>query len=238
MGSDGKKEGVGVKQEGLQFLTRDLVLSYMVHSRYVQSSQDFARSCGLPLEEVQFASIEKRKNISDLICDGKPLEALSFLDSEFPKTLETNPEITFWLKCQHFVECLRKNDVTEALFYAQTQLKHFSSDEALLPQLQDYVSLLAYQDVEACPSAPLMNVSKRQELANKINSIILVTISKSAFSCSHLERLVRHYTASLAAESRPKADSAEKGWSLHKFLEKDAACLAGPKNGDQKEKLQ
>ncbi len=54
--------------------------------------------------------------------EGKVLEAVQFIEKQFPNLLSTNTEIAFKLQSQIFIEFIRQRKAKEALECAQEQV--------------------------------------------------------------------------------------------------------------------
>ena len=84
-------------------------------------------------------------------------------------TLSGHPSL---LQQQHLIELIRRQEVEEALAFAQEQLS-VDEDYLQLSELERTLALLAFDKPENSPYADLLHLSHRQQLASEINQCIL-----------------------------------------------------------------
>jgi len=128
---------------------------------------------------------------------GEIAEAIASCDKGQPGLLERHPDVLFFLRCQAFIELIRRKEPLEAIAYAQKHLGRYRSDQdaARVGQLQNVVALLAYDephDSEA-PLSHLMAPQQRESVADALNSAVLHEAGGSPQS--GIERLLRQLVA-------------------------------------------
>jgi hypothetical protein len=66
-----------------------------------------------------FRTLNSRKKLYDLICQGNISEAIEYCEDVFPNVLASqSDQVNFALRCQQFIECV-KQSTSEALIFAQ-----------------------------------------------------------------------------------------------------------------------
>lgn len=111
------------------------------------------------------------------------------------------------------------------VFKINQELSQFASSEEYKPQLTEVVGLLAYKFPQKSPLAHLLDQSRRETLANELNSFLLGFESMSP--TSGLERIIRHLTV-LHCNLEDKEKKGKRGsvpgtplvssWDLEQFL--------------------
>ena len=75
------------------------------------------------------------KELRELIRMGNVLQAVELVERLYPGLLQRRPYIHFRLRCQQFIELLRKGEAMEAVSYAQGELapitRAAASEEAI-----------------------------------------------------------------------------------------------------------
>jgi len=171
-----------------------MVLGYLAHYGNAASAGAFLRTLqhmetpigGEEDEEsaefLAFKTLDQRTQLRKLIEGGHIEEALSQLDRSFPHIF-SSPEtelLRFRLICQQFVEIVQRGtnngSDSQALVFAECQLAPLaqsSSGLGTVEMMQEVVALLAYNDPLTSPVAALFNQSKRDELADAVNTAII-----------------------------------------------------------------
>ncbi len=76
---------------------------------------------------------------------------------------------------QHLIELIRSNSIDDALTYAQIHLAEFAEDEIKMRQeLEKTMALLVFDKPLESPYGYLMQIAHRQQVANEINSALLI----------------------------------------------------------------
>jgi hypothetical protein len=60
--------------------------------------------------------------VLDMVLQGRPLEAITLIEKEFPNLLSSKIDVAFKLQAQVFIEFIRERKTKEALEYAQQQV--------------------------------------------------------------------------------------------------------------------
>ncbi|KAJ3218791.1 hypothetical protein HDU67_004039 [Dinochytrium kinnereticum] len=137
-------------------------------------------------------SLEARKRLCRLLCEGKVGEAIQFCKMTFPSALSgSTPEsvdVCFQLQCQQFIENVRVS-APEAVKFAQSELGQFGNlGPKYIEVLQDIVALIAYKDPFKSPVARFLSQERREEVASNVNNYILA--SENLPSQTKIEKLV------------------------------------------------
>lgn len=80
--------------------------------------------------------------------------------------------MVFEMQQQHLIELIRRQEVDEALAFAQEQLS-VDEDFLQLAELERTLALLAFDKPDNSPYSDLLQLSHRQQLASEINQSIL-----------------------------------------------------------------
>mmetsp|Transcript_3299 Transcript_3299/g.5632 ORF Transcript_3299/g.5632 Transcript_3299/m.5632 type:complete len:171 (+) Transcript_3299:2-514(+) len=139
------------------------------------------------------ADIASRQASYELVSAGRIEEAMAALEARYGTTLlVNNPQLAFQLKVAQFCELLRPGGslaLDAAVTYGRSVLAAHTpkglSEEELLG---DALSLLAYEQPEACPCGHLMGQAHRAALAEKVDRAVLAAAGYPARSA--LERLL------------------------------------------------
>ncbi|CAF1651804.1 unnamed protein product [Adineta ricciae] len=170
-----------------------LIINYLITEGFKEAAEKFAEEAGMPLNDIDLTSVEERLKIREAIENGKVQEAIDFINKKSPELLDQNRQLAFHLKQQHLIELIRSNLIDEALTYAQIHLAEFAEDELKMRQeLEKTMALLVFDKPLESPYGYLMQLSHRQQVANEINSALL--IDQNEQSESDLSMLVRMVT--------------------------------------------
>ena len=124
-------------------------------------------------------TLPQRKELRELIRMGNVLQAVELVERLYPGLLQRRPYIHFRLRCQQFIELLRKGEAMEAVSYAQGELAPYhesSPSEEASKELADVFSLIAYESPsEAAGGLParLMGSEHREATADLLNGGVL-----------------------------------------------------------------
>eukprot|EP00128_Syssomonas_multiformis_P016115 Colp12_sorted_trinity150504_noHs@8041 len=170
----------------------------------------------------QMTTIRERKQLFELVNEGKIMEAIKYCEQHFPDVLrgrngecKDQREIVFQLYSQHFIECIRKGQTKEALQFAQTELWQFGVDDPnLLPAVQDIVALLAYEDAQNSPMSHYLSSEHRECVAHALNNAILSTYYNAGTVA--LERVLQQLT--VVRENAMQHTDKKNKWILREFL--------------------
>jgi len=172
-------------------------------------------------EAVLRRTIPLRQQLRSLVLAGKVTAAIELTESLYPGLLSRSVALHFRLRCQSFIELIRAARPTAALAYAQAELALYQTTPSvavpsgasagagskctevagldLREQLEEVISLLAYDDLSSAPasSARLLQDEYREATADLLNGSILEAHGIKP-SCA-IERLLRHLIATTDA---------------------------------------
>lgn len=205
-------------------IIRNLIVSYLIHNCYektaiafLSADENSAVSDGFimettkpqlkqvnhsePLNDYHLAT---RRKLMTSVADGDIQPALSLADGllqshSVPSTMNTSfPETYARALCQHYVELIRANEDLSALAFARGTIRSFSKqfNDALV-LLKRYLPLLAYQQPELSPMFDLVDVNRRDALADELNGCVLAWLRADTCAlCTlpPLERILRQLT--------------------------------------------
>ncbi|CAF0738772.1 unnamed protein product [Adineta steineri] len=170
-----------------------LIINYLITEGFKEAAEKFAEETGMSLNNIDLTSVDERLKIREAIENGKIQEAIDIINKKAPELLDQNRQLAFHLKQQHLIELIRLNLIDDALSYAQIHLAEFAEDEILMRQeLEKTMALLVFDKPLESPYGYLMQISHRQQVANEINSALL--IHQNEQSESDLSMLVRMVT--------------------------------------------
>eukprot|EP00345_Euplotes_harpa_P009321 CAMPEP_0168339310 /NCGR_PEP_ID=MMETSP0213-20121227/13381_1 /TAXON_ID=151035 /ORGANISM="Euplotes harpa, Strain FSP1.4" /LENGTH=160 /DNA_ID=CAMNT_0008345309 /DNA_START=205 /DNA_END=689 /DNA_ORIENTATION=+ len=130
---------------------------------------------------MDFDLIEKRREIRILIQEGKIDEAIEMINDLNPEILDTNDELYFNLKKQKLIELIKAKDIEESLKFSQGVIaEKASKKQEFLEQMEEVMTLLAFDKPKESPLKHLMEISTRQKLASEVNEAILTNQCVSA----------------------------------------------------------
>lgn len=187
----------------------DTVLMYLMHSGYSQTAAAFAKDAGR--EEIyhrERESMLKRQAVCDKVLKGHIDTAISDLEKQFPQVLNTHLNVRFLLLTQKFIEMIVSGaSLEETVEYGRRELSVFrdkefiksaQEDAHLVAQpgkplkysesLQDVYLLLAYGNPADSPTGHLTKQSRREKVADSVNSAILASQGRPMRSL--LERFI------------------------------------------------
>ncbi|CAN0351965.1 unnamed protein product, partial [Hapterophycus canaliculatus] len=83
-------------------------------------------------------------------------------------------ELRFGLLKQRLVELVRRGDSDAALTFAAEHLAPEGAENpAVLRQIEEVVTLLAFEDAASCPLSGLLDMEQRQAAAGRLNAAVL-----------------------------------------------------------------
>lgn len=175
----------------------DTVLAYLMHNGYSKTAAAFAKDAGRELiYQKERDSTMKRQAVCEKVLQGNIDGAIEQLEKQFPHVLRTQINIQFLLRTQKFIEMLVSGSgLEEAVQYGQRELSVFRDDnylqsaqaardphlgklDAPLPYsdiLGDVYLLLAYGNPAESPTGELTKQSRREMVADRLNSAILAS---------------------------------------------------------------
>ncbi|XP_011048846.1 PREDICTED: glucose-induced degradation protein 8 homolog isoform X1 [Populus euphratica] len=178
-------EQIGIKDNDIH----NIVLSYLVHNCYRETLESFVDCTGMREPADYIEDMEKRKGIFCCVLEGNALKAIELTEQVASDLLENNKDLHFDLLSLHFVELVCAKKCTEALEFAQNKLMPFGKEQKLLEKLEDFLSLLAYEEPEKSPMFHLLGSEYQQHVADKLNRAILAHRNLPSYTA--VERLIQ-----------------------------------------------
>jgi len=167
----GKLEEVKISKQDLN----KLVMNYLIIEGYKDAAEKFQQESGTN-PGVDLNSISDRMLIRNAIQNGRIEEAIERVNDLNPQILDSNPLIFFHLQQQRLIELIRKNNIQEALTFAQQELAPQGEENSqFLEELERTMALLAFEDQSKSPVASLLDQAQRQRTASELNAAILVS---------------------------------------------------------------
>ncbi|KAL2498403.1 LisH and RanBPM domains containing protein [Abeliophyllum distichum] len=196
----------------------NIVLSYLVHNCCKDTMESFVSCAGIKQPADHLEDMEKRKRIFHSALDGDALKAIELTEEFTPDLLENNKDLHFDLLGLHFAEliCLRK--CTEALGFAQMKLTPFGTMQKYVEKIEDFMSLLAYEEPEKSPMFHLLSLEYRQRVAENLNREILAHSNLPRYSA--VERLIQQATVVRQSLHQEFGKDGNQLFSLKDFLER------------------
>ncbi|KAL3519682.1 hypothetical protein ACH5RR_017831 [Cinchona calisaya] len=154
-----------------------LVMNFLVTEGYVDAAEKFRMESGTE-PDIDLATITDRMAVKKAVQSGNVEDAIEKVNDLNPEILDTNPHLFFHLQQQRLIELIRNGKVAEALEFAQEELApRGEENQSFLEELERTVSLLAFEDVNNCPLAELLDISQRLKTASEVNAAILTSQS-------------------------------------------------------------
>lgn len=188
----------------------DTVLAYLMHNGYSKTAAAFAKDAGREvIYEQERDSMMKRQAVCGKVLEGDIDGAIQQLEKQFPHVLRTQLNMQFLLRTQKFIEMLVSgSSLEDAVQFGRKELSVFRDKEYLqsaeaangstankldapLPYadiLGDVYLLLAYGNPAESPTGDLTKQSRREMVADRLNSAILASQGRPMRSI--LERFI------------------------------------------------
>jgi hypothetical protein len=152
-----------------------LVLNYLIIEGYKEAVIKFTKESNLTCE-YDLELLEKRIQIRNFIIKGEIDEAINLINNINSEILEKNPSIHFELEKQKLIEIIKANKVEEAIMFAQNTLFPITvNNPKLLDELENIMSLLAFEDIKTSPFKELGGVDQLKKLSSIVNLQILAS---------------------------------------------------------------
>ncbi|KAK9821247.1 hypothetical protein WJX74_001119 [Apatococcus lobatus] len=176
-------------------LMGELAFNYMLHEGLLDSAAAVARDVLGDVVQVTDQDRQQQQaqhSIQAAVEAGDVDEALRLTEAAAPGLLTTEPplHISFQLKVLKFIELVRGKQDEAAMAYGRAELSKAAASLPDQEELQDALSLLAYDVPEASPCGNLLSPSHRAHLASSLTSAISVRQGRPAQSAIH--RLLCH----------------------------------------------
>ncbi|XP_042421718.1 glucose-induced degradation protein 8 homolog isoform X3 [Zingiber officinale] len=169
-----------------------IVLSYLIHNCFKETAQTFLACTGMSQHVDYLVEMEKRKTILHYITEGNALKATELTEQLVPNLLEDNKDLHFDLLSLHFIDLVRSRKINEALEFAQTKLTPFGNVAKYDEKLEDFATLLTYEEPEKSPIFYPLSPEYRENITDNLNRAILVHANLPSYSS--MERLIQQAT--------------------------------------------
>ncbi|CAM9912500.1 unnamed protein product [Pylaiella littoralis] len=151
----------------------ELVMNFLVVEGYRDAAENFVQESGTEAK-VDLATIEERVAIRKAMMQGDVVQAMELANDLDPTILDRDRELRFGLLKQRLLELVRLGDADAALSFAAERLApEGARDPAMLRQIEEAVTLLAYEDAASCPLSGLLDMEQRQASAGRLNAAVL-----------------------------------------------------------------
>ncbi|WOL08892.1 glucose-induced degradation protein [Canna indica] len=170
----------------------NIVLSYLMHNCFKETAEAFLACTGMNQPVDYLVDMEKRKTILHSALEGNALKAIELAEQLVPNLLTDNKDLHFDLLSLHFIDLIRSQKINEALEFGQTKLTPFGDVHKYVEKLEDFVTLLAYEEPEKSPIFHLLSPEYRENVADNLNRAILAHGNLPGYSS--MERLIQQTT--------------------------------------------
>ncbi|CAI9757972.1 unnamed protein product [Fraxinus pennsylvanica] len=194
-----------------------IVLSHLVHNCFKDTMESFVSCAGIEQPADHLEDMEKRKRIFHSALDGDVLKAIELTEEFAPDLLENNKDLHFDLLSLHFAELICSGKCTEALGFAQMKLTPFGKMRKYVEKIEDFMSLLAYEEPEKSPMFHLLSLEYRQRVSDNLNGEILAHANLPRYSA--VERLIQQATIVRQSLNQEFGKDGNPLFSLKDFLE-------------------
>lgn len=202
-----------------------VVLQYLVQCGYSKTAAAFAKAIRAEKETTRaWAGIEERQKIGKLILAGDIQAAMEAVE-RYEGLLEKRPALVRKLRFHRFIQIVLNESPEAAIAYSRSHLRvEDCQSRSERDELEDVLSLLAYENPHESPVAHLLTTNHRESLASTVNSAILEHHGHP--SSSTVEQLIAHTRVAvdhMVAENVPAASLAQVDALLS---DAEADCLA------------
>lgn len=150
-------------------------MNYLVIEGYKEAAEKFQEECGTP-PGIDLPSISDRMATRVAIQRGDVQAAIERANDLNASILDENPQLFFHLQQQKLIELIRSGKITEALDFAEKELAPRGEENPqFLSELERTMALLAFEDMNKCPVADLLEPTQRQKTASELNAAILTS---------------------------------------------------------------
>lgn len=151
-----------------------LVLNFLTINGLAAPAEEFTREAHVDAQ-MPLHAISCRHKIREAILAGRTEEAIQEISSIDPCILNADPEVSFLVQKQQLLRLIAEGDAGVAISFAQQHLAPCVKEcPHLLPQLEEAMALLAFNDL-SCPEAQKLmgGLEQREETARRIDEAIL-----------------------------------------------------------------
>lgn len=152
-----------------------LVMEYLVKEGFKDAVLSFQAETGID-PGVNMAIMDDQIKIRDAVEAGSIQDAVELVNDVDPEILDTNPKLYFHLQQQQLLELIKKGDMERVLEYASTELSARGEENPeFLDELEQSLSLLAFNDITACPFSELLQPSQKLKVVSELNAALLAS---------------------------------------------------------------
>ena len=150
-----------------------LVMDYLVKEGFKDAVLAFQAETGLK-PGVNMAHMDDQIKIREAIEAGRIQDAVELVNDVDPDILDTNPTLYFHLQQQQLLELIKTGDVERILEYSCTELAARGEENpSFLDELEQSLSLLAFEDPTSSPFAKLLQSSQNLKVVSEMNAALL-----------------------------------------------------------------
>ncbi|CAK82081.1 unnamed protein product (macronuclear) [Paramecium tetraurelia] len=141
-----------------------IVLNFFIVEGYRDAAIEFSKEADIPLSNQELDQMIERIEIKKNILDGD-------IDSALEKVNKKNNNlILFKLKTQKLIELIKKDQIDQAVKYAQTEIIPLLPNQPhLIEEIEQAIALIAFSDIKKSPMNHLVQNSQRIKVASEIN---------------------------------------------------------------------
>ena len=152
-----------------------LVMEYLVKEGYKDAVVSFRQETGID-PQVNVNSMEDQTNIRQAVEAGRIQDAVEMVNNVDPEILDTNQALYFHLQQQQLLELIKTGDMSRTLDYACSELSARGEENpGFLEELEQCLSLLAFEDPKSSPYSHLLENSQKLKLISELNSALLAS---------------------------------------------------------------
>ncbi len=169
--------------------TDKLIMEYLVKEGFKDAVLSFQKESGID-PGVDMKMLDEQIKIREAVGSGSIQNAVELVNDVDPEILDTNPKLFFHLQQQQLLEYIKQGDVEKVLDYAQKELSTSGEENPeFLEELEQTLSLLAFDNTSASPHSELLEPSQRLKVMSEVNAAVLA--SQDQNSVSKLELLMK-----------------------------------------------
>ncbi len=159
-----------------------VIMEYLVKEGFKEAVLTFQKESGID-PGVDMKILDEQIKIRGAIESGSIQDAVELVNDVDPEILDTNPKLFFHLQQQQLLEYIRQGDVEKVLGYAQKELSASGEENPqFLEELEQTLSLLAFENTKASPFSDLLEHSQRLKVMSEVNAAVLASQDQSSES--------------------------------------------------------
>eukprot|EP00033_Pygsuia_biforma_P003435 GCRY01003764.1.p1 GENE.GCRY01003764.1~~GCRY01003764.1.p1 ORF type:complete len:231 (-),score=51.38 GCRY01003764.1:842-1534(-) len=155
-----------------------LVMEYLVTEGYLDAAEKLKKEADCEVSHRNEVAMHERVAIRNAIQEGRIPEAINLTNDLNPEILDNNKPVYFHLQQQQLIELIREGEIAKALVFAQEELAPLGQENSsFLAELEETLSLLAFDPAKTSPVSHLLQFNQRQKIASEVNAAILEVFS-------------------------------------------------------------